>query len=156
MPRPYSADPRERVLLAGEAGARPTQVAAQFRVGLSTVYLWRKQAREDGRRAAKPHAGGPAPMIDAAGLEVVRSLVEEDNGATLEEYVERYAARTQQRVSVAVMCRTLRRRLGLTRKKRRCGPRSRRMPTSPPSAGPSRSRSAGSTRRSWSSSTRPA
>ena len=50
MPRSYSADLRERALLACEAGARPVQVAAQFRVGLSTVYLWRKQAREDGRR----------------------------------------------------------------------------------------------------------
>ena len=58
MPKPYSADLRERVLLAGEAGLPPAIVAQRFGVGLSTVYLWRQQARAEGRRCAKPHAGG--------------------------------------------------------------------------------------------------
>jgi transposase len=119
MPKPYSANLRGRALLAGEAGARPAQVAAQFRVGLSTVYLWRKQAREDGRRAAKPHAGGPAPEVTAAGHDrhdVIRSLVEEDGQATLAESVERFAARTGQTISRALMCELLQR-LDLPRKK---------------------------------------
>jgi transposase len=157
MPRPYSADLRERALRAcARAEASRAEIARRFEVAEATLYGWLKQAREEGRRAAKPHAGGPAPMIDAAGLAVVRTLVEEDGAATLEEYVERYAARTEQRVSVAQMCRTLRRRLGLTRKKRRSGLRSRRAPMWPPSAGPSRRGSAGSIRRIWSSSTKPA
>jgi transposase len=116
MPKPYSADLRERVLLAGEAGVPPVRVAAQFRVSLSTVYLWRKQAREEGRREAKPHAGGPAPKINAAGHEVIRALVNEDSHATLAEYVERFAARTGQTVSPALMCELLQR-LDLPRKK---------------------------------------
>ena len=41
MPKPYSADLRERVLLAGEAGLPPAVIAQRFGVGLSTVYLWR-------------------------------------------------------------------------------------------------------------------
>ena len=45
MPKPYSADLRERVLLADAAGLSPAVVAARFGVGLSTVYLWRQQAR---------------------------------------------------------------------------------------------------------------
>ena len=109
MPRPYSADLRGRALLACAAGARPVQVAAQFRVGLSTVYLWRKQAREDGRRAAKPHAGGPAPKVTVAGHDVIRSLGEEDRQAPLAEYVERFAARTGQTISRALMCELLQR-----------------------------------------------
>lgn len=157
MPRPYSADLRERALRAcARAEASRAEIARRFEVAEATLYGWLKQAREEGRREAKPHAGGPAPMIDAAGLAVVRALVGEDGAATLEEYVERYAARTEQRVSVALMCRTLRRRLGLTRKKRRSGLRSRRMPMWLPSAGPSRRRSVGSIRRIWSSSTKPA
>ena len=157
MPRPYSADLRGRALRAcAHAGASRAEIARRFEVAEATLYSWLRQERAEGRREAKPHAGGPAPTIDAAGLEVVRTLVEEDNGATLEEHVGRYAARTQQRVSVALMCRTLRRRLGLTRKKRRSGPRSWGAPTSPPSAGPSRRRSASSTRTTSSSSTRPA
>ena len=157
MPRPYSADLRERALRACErAEASRAAIARQFGVAEATLYGWLKRDREEGRRAAKPHAGGPAPTIDAAGLAVVRALVEADGAATLGEYVERYAARTEQRVSVALMCRTLRQRLGLTRERRRFGPRSGRGPTSPPSAPPMTSRSAGSTRMTSSSSTRPA
>ena len=67
MARPYSADLRERVLLAGEAGLLPAVIAERFGVGLSTVYLWRQQLRAEGRRCAKPHGGGRARGIDAAG-----------------------------------------------------------------------------------------
>ncbi len=154
MPKPYSADLRGRVLAAcARAEVGRAEIARRFEVAEATLYGWLKQDREEGRREAKPHAGGPAPTIDATGLAVVRGLVEEDNAATLAEYVERYAARTKHRVSVALMCRTLRR-LGLTRKKRRSGPRSGRGPMSPPSGRPTRSRSAASTRATSSSSMR--
>lgn len=154
MPRPYSADLRGRALRAcARAEASRAEIARRFEVAEATLYGWLKQEREEGRRAAKPHAGGPAPKIDAAGCAVVRALVDEDNAATLEEYVERYAARAGQRVSPALMCRTLRR-LDLPRKKRRSGLRSGRAPTSPPSAPPMRSGAAGSTRATSCSSTR--
>src|SRR4051795_7666178 len=71
MPKPYSADLRERVLLAGEAGLPPAIVARHFGVGLSTVYLWRQQARAEGRRCAKPHVGGRTlgmPVLAGSGL----------------------------------------------------------------------------------------
>ena len=66
MPRAYSADLRERVLLAGEAGLLPAAVAQRFGVGLATVYLWRQQARTEGRRCAKPHGGGRGGSIRRA------------------------------------------------------------------------------------------
>ena len=127
MPKPYSADLRERVLLAGEAGLAPAMVALRFGVGLSTVYLWRQQARAEGRRCAKPHGGGRARGIDPAGEAIVRALVAERNDRTLDEYRERLAERTGgPRVSRPTLCRTLRR-LGLWRKKdatrQRAGPR---------------------------------
>jgi transposase len=155
MAKPYSADLRERARLACEAGARPVQVAAQFRVGLSTVYLWRKQAREDGRRAAKPHAGGPAPKVTAEGHDVIRALVEEDSHATLAEYVERFARRTGQTISQPGVDVRTPPAAGPAAQKRRSGPRSRRGPISRPSARPIRSGSRGSIRTSWCSSTRP-
>lgn len=120
MPKPYSADLRERVSLTCEAGAPPAAVARQFRIGLSTVYLWRQQARTGGRRDAKPHAGGPAPKVDTAGHAVIRDLVKDDNHATLAECVERFARRTGRRISRALMCQLLKR-LDLPRKKRRSG-----------------------------------
>src|SRR3954454_11276622 len=115
MPKPYSADLRERVLLAGESVLPPAIVARRFGIGLSTVYLWRHQARAEGRRCAKPHAGGRAPGIDTAGETMLRALVAERNDRTLDEYREHLAARTGgRRVSRPTLCRALRR-LGLWR-----------------------------------------
>src|SRR3954451_933422 len=127
MPKPYLADPRERVLLTCEAGLLPAVVARRFGVGVSTVYLWRHQARAEGGRCAKPHAGGRAPGIDTAGEAILRALVAQRNDRTLEEYREQLAARTgRPRVSRPTLCRALRR-FGLWRKKdaarQRAGPR---------------------------------
>src|SRR4051794_28489758 len=94
MPKPYSADLRERVLLADEAGLPPAIVAQRFGVGQATVYLWRQQARAAGRRCAKPHGGGRARGIDAAGEAILRALVAEHNDGTLDEYREQLAERT--------------------------------------------------------------
>jgi transposase len=154
VPGSYSADLRERVLRACESGVRPATVAKRFQVGLSTVYLWRQQAREEGRRCAKPHTGGPAPLIDAAGEAVLRTLVAERNDGTLDEYAERYEARAKQKVSRPVLCRALRR-LGLPRKKRRSAPASRTRPKLPRSGRSFASGSGSSTPRTWFSLTRP-
>jgi transposase len=156
MPKPYSADLRDRVLLAEEAGLPPAVVARRFGVGLSTVYLWRQQARAEGRRCAKPHGGGRVRGIDPAGEAILRAVVSERNDRTLDEYREHLAARTgRPRVSRPTLCRALRR-LGLWRKKRRCAPASRIVPTSNRSGRSSASGSGRSTPRSWSLSTRPA
>jgi transposase len=156
MPKPYSADLRERVLLAGEAGLSPAIIARRFGVGLSTVYLWRQQARAEGRRCAKPHAGGRTPGIDATGEAILRALVSEQNDRTLDEYREQLAARTgRPRVSRPTLCRALRR-LGLWRKKRRYAPANKIVPISNKSGRSSANGSGRSTPRSWSLSTRPA
>jgi transposase len=156
MPKPYSADLRERVLVACESGLLPVVVARRFGVGLSTVDLWRHQARAEGRRCAKPHAGGRAPGIDTAGEAILRTLVSERNDRTLEEYAERLAERTGRTpVSRPTLCRALRR-LELWRKKRRCAPASRIAPTSHRSGRSFANGSGRSTPRTWSLLTRPA
>jgi len=156
MPKPYSADLRERVLLADEAGLPPAAIAQRFGVGLATVYLWRQQAHAQGRRCAKPHGGGRARGIDAAGEAILRALVAERNDRTLDEYREQLAARSGgPPVSRPTLCRALRR-LGLQRKKRRCGPASAIAPTSKRSGQSSANRCGSSTPRTWSSSTRAA
>jgi transposase len=155
MPKAYSADLRERVLLADEAGLPPAVVARRFGVGLATVYLWRRQARAEGRRCAKPHGGGRARGIDAAGEAILRGLVAERNDRTLDEYRKQLAERSGGlQVSRPTLCRALRR-LGLGRKKRRCAPASAIAPTFKRSGRSSASGSGSSTPRTWSSSTRP-
>ncbi len=56
----YSADLRGRVLAAMEAGETPDAAARRFAVARSTTYRWATAARDEGRRAAKPVAGGPS------------------------------------------------------------------------------------------------
>lgn len=125
MPAAYSADLRERVLIAcEEEGLSRAAAARRFRVGERTVYRWLAEARDEGRRCAKPHAGGPLPRV--AGTEaVLRELVAARNDATLAEQAETYEARTGRKLSPATLCRAFQR-LRLTRKKdparRRAGP----------------------------------
>ena len=119
MPRPYSVDLRERALLACEDGTDGcARIARRFRIGVSTLHLWRKQARDEGRRAPRPLGRGPAPV--GGGLEMLDTLVAERNDATLAEYADLLAARTGERRSTAVICRALKH-LGWVRKQRRCG-----------------------------------
>ena len=119
MPRAYSADLRERVLHACAAGARPrAEIAEQFEVGESTVYLWLRQQREEGRTAPKRHTGGHASRFDA---EELRAVVNAGNDRTLAELAAAYAARTGQAISGPSVRRLLLG-AGITRKKKG-GPR---------------------------------
>ena len=122
MPRPYSIDLRERALLACEAGKCCAEISRQFRIGISTLHLWRKQARDEGRRAPRPMGRGPAPL--GGRLEALNALVAERRDATLAEYADLLVERTGERRSPAVICRALKQ-LGWVRKQRRCGRASR-------------------------------
>jgi transposase len=156
MPRPYSTDLRERVLVASERReGTQAAIARRFNVSEATVENWLRQARREGRRGPKPHAGGPSPRLGAAALAVLRALVLADNAATLQEYADRLAARTGVRGSPPVLCRALQR-LGLPRKKRRSGRASRTGPRSPRNARPTGSTSTRSDPTVSSSSTRAA
>jgi transposase len=153
MPRPYSTDLRTQALRACERGRLTrARIAALFGVGETTLYRWQQQARLEGRREAKPHAGGPAPRLDGKGLDVLRGLVAEANALTLAEYVDRLAECTGVRVSVPSLCQTLKR-LGLVRKKPSAR-RSRTGPSSPASGRRGAPSWPGSTPTAWSSSTR--
>ena len=156
MPRPYSADLRERALLACEEGRLSrAAIAAQFRVGATTLYRWLQVWRAEGRREAKPHAGGVPPRLDSGALEKLRALVAAKNDATLAEYAARLAEQAAVKVSAPTLCRVLQK-LRLNRKKKPSGPRSRTGPRSSRSAPITSPRSANATPRSWSSAMRAA
>lgn len=83
MPRPYSTDLRARALRArGRGRLSRARIAALFGAGETTLHRWQQQARVEGRRTAKPHAGGPAPRLHAAVPPVLRALVAEANALT--------------------------------------------------------------------------
>src|SRR5919199_5846886 len=156
MPRAYSADLRERVLAAWERReGTQAAIARRFSVCEATVENWLRQARQEGRRAPKPHAGGPRPRLTAETPAGLRAPVLGENAATLAEYADRLAARTGVRVSPPVLCRALQR-LGLPRKKRRSARASRIGPQLSRNAPPTGSTSTRSDPNVSSSSTRAA
>src|SRR5687767_4197977 len=118
MPRPYSADLRERALTACERheGSR-AGIARRFVVSVSTLHAWLRQAREEGRRAAKPAKGG-RPLL--GGGEEARAALEhvlaERGDATLAELADELAARTGRRWSPSALCRALARLGGRAKK----------------------------------------
>jgi transposase len=110
MPQSYSADLRERVLVADEHGeGSQVAIAHRFRVCPATVCNWIRQAHQDGQRRPKPHRGGPAGRLGPPELSLLQALVAKTNDARLDEYAERLFALTGNRVSRPVMCRTLER-----------------------------------------------
>jgi transposase len=141
MPRPYSADPRERALAACERrdGSR-AEIARRFSVAEATLYAWLGQAREEGRRAAKPASGGRPPLGGEEGRAALEGALADRRDATLAELADGVAARTGRRWSASALCRALKR-LGRPRKKRRSGRPSRTAPTSARSGPPGARRS---------------
>jgi transposase len=154
MPRPYSADLRERVLLACEAGeGSQAQLAARYRIGERTLSRWRRTAHKEGRRGPKPPAHGRTQV--GGGGAVLAELVAARDDATLAEYAGGLAERTGVRRSLAAVCRALKA-LGLVRKKRRSGRPSGTAPMSPSGGHRGTPTWPGSRPSGWSSSTRPA
>ena len=96
MPQPYSTDLRERALLACEQDeGSVSAVARRFRIGVSTLWLWRKQARA-GQRA--PQRLGRGRATADGDLLVLNEIVAERNDATrndatLAEYADLFAGR---------------------------------------------------------------
>ena len=109
MPGSYSADLRERVLVAVEAGEPADAVAERFLVGRSSVYRWIAASRDEGRRAPKRLGGGPKPIIHGEIETALRRLLEADNHLTLAECRDRLAEETGVRVNPWTIGRALRR-----------------------------------------------
>ncbi len=118
MARAYTAELRERVLLACERGGLSrASIAVLFGVGESTLCRWRQAWRTEGRRGAKPHAGGATPRLGKAALGKLGELVAESNGRTLAaEYAAGLFERAGVKASGPTVCRALKK-LGLPRKK---------------------------------------
>jgi transposase len=117
MPKPYSSDLRERVLQACARGKLSrAKIAVLFHVGESTLYRWRETWRSEGRREAKPHAGGPEPRLDAAALDELQAIVAEANDLSLAEYATKLQERAGVTASGPTVSRALKK-LGLRRKK---------------------------------------
>src|SRR5262245_28979253 len=126
----YSADLRERLLRAVDAGLPQAEAARLFGVGTTTLKRWQRQRRETGTLAPKPRPGR-TPLIGAELRSALEAQVRAAPDATLGEHCATWERERGVRVSEATMSRALRR-LGWPLKKRRSSPASATRPSGPP------------------------
>lgn len=105
----YSADLRERVLAAVEAGEAVLVVARRFAVGRSTVQGWVRVLRQDGRRGPGKMGGHLKPVI-AGGVEAaLRRVLDGANHLTLAQCRDRLAEQAGVLVHLVTVHRALKR-----------------------------------------------
>lgn len=116
MARRPSADFRERLVAALDAGLPPGEAATHFRVSLRTIYRWLARHRRGESLAERPRAGRP-PKLPPTRYAELRALVRAHPDATLPEHATRLAAATGVQFSPSHLSRLLTR-LDLPLKKR--------------------------------------
>jgi transposase len=122
--KPISTDLRTRIVeIYREGQLSYPKVAERFRVSESSVKNFVKQWRATGTLEPKPAANGKTCVIDAAGEDVLRGLIEKKTNWSHIELRDAFAAETGCSVSQPTISRVLQR-VGITRKKSRSGPKS--------------------------------
>jgi putative transposase len=116
----YSADLRERLLGAIDAGLPQAEAARLFGIGVSTIKRWRRRRQETGVVTARPRPGRRR-RVGAAAESALVAQVRAAPDATLAEHCARWDEATGIRVSTATMSRALRR-AGWPLKKSRSSP----------------------------------
>lgn len=87
MSQAYSIDLRQRVISACDEGQSASAVAARFSVSVSFIEKLKRQRRERGTLAPKPHAGGGRPLL-AEYDEAIRAHLNAKPDTTLAELRE--------------------------------------------------------------------
>lgn len=108
MARRPSADFRERLAAAVDAGLPPGEAAQRFRVSIRSVYRWLARHRRGEDLADKPRSGRP-PKLGPGGDAVLHAQVAAHPDATLPEHAARLETTTGVRLSPSQVGRILRR-----------------------------------------------
>ena len=116
MARRPSADFRERLVTAIDAGLSPGEAATHFRVSIRTIYRWLARHRQGEALTERPRTGRP-PKLPPARYPELREIVRAQPDATLPAHAARLEATTGIRLSPSHLSRLLAR-LELPLKKR--------------------------------------
>jgi transposase len=108
MARRPSADFRERLAAAVDAGMPPGEAATRFRVSVRSIYRWLARHRRGEGLSDRPRSGRP-PKLGPDGGEVLRAQVAAHPDATLPEHAARLEAATGVRLSPSHLSRLLKR-----------------------------------------------
>jgi putative transposase len=103
----YSVDLRKRVVAAvDDEGMERGDAAAQFRVGIATVYRWMRRAAAGESLEPLPR-GHRRKSIPDEDLGTLRELVAQKPDRTVAELTSAYVAQTQRAVSASSITRAL-------------------------------------------------
>ena len=108
MSRRPSADFRERLVAAIDAGLPRGEAGQRFGVSLRTIERWMARHRAGASLADRPRSGRP-PRLVPEQESLLRDLVVAHPDATLPEHADRLAATTGVRYSPSHLSRLLRR-----------------------------------------------
>ena len=114
--RAYSNDLRERVLAAVDQGHPRKEVSERFQVSIATLKRWLQRREREGHYDAK-FSPGATPHIGVEEYDALHQQLRTYPDFTLEEHCRHWHQTQGTLLSVAAMCRTIRR-SGWTRKKR--------------------------------------
>jgi transposase len=115
--QPYSLDLRQKIVdTDAESKTAQRQIAQQFRVAYSFVRKLVKQHRETGDISPKTRTEQTPTKLSVDQLDILKSIVESHNDATLAELCDLLEQRVSVRIGVATMFRMLGK-LNLTLKK---------------------------------------
>jgi len=115
--QPYSLDLRQKIVDAYlEGNTSQRQIAQQFRVAYSFVRKLVKQYRETGKIGPKQRTEQTPTKLSVEQLEILATIVESNNDATLAELCDLLDQRVGVRIGVSTMFRMLEK-LNLTLKK---------------------------------------
>ena len=119
----YSLDLRQKIVDSYEnKEGSIRQLAKRFKVSPDCVRRLLKRFYQEGTIEPKSYSGGNQPLLQRQHLEILTTLVEEDNDATLPQLTQRLQAQTNLKVSNSTISRSIKK-LNLTRKKNSQGSR---------------------------------
>jgi transposase len=101
-----SADFRERVVTAVDAGLAPGEAATHFRVSIRTIYRWLARHRQGESLTERARSGRP-PQLPPQRYPELRKIVLSQPDATLPAYAARLEATTGIRLSPSHLSRLL-------------------------------------------------
>jgi transposase len=108
MPAPLSLDLRQRIILAYQTKeGSQRQLAKRFKVSLSFVRDLLRRYRETGKIEPKPHGGGAVSKLETKHLPIIKTLVDKQPDALLEELCERFTEQTTVQVGTSTMQRAV-------------------------------------------------
>jgi len=115
----YSLDLRKKIIEAYEKRDRSQrELARSFEVARSFIQKLLNRYRETGSYAPKTRRVQSSPKLNQEQLEVLATIVDNNNDATLSEIREKLAEQTGVLIGISTVCQMLKK-LNLTSKKKR-------------------------------------